>query len=69
MNLQDEKWMHAIRQFAGLLEQAEYEVFEAEAIIKKTKARLMLEATGKVIKLRHHKTYLQKILILYIKLV
>jgi hypothetical protein len=47
MNLQDEKWMHAISQFAGLLEQAEYEVFEAEAIIKKTKARLMLEATAK----------------------
>ena len=46
MNLQDEKWMHSIRQFAGLVEKAEYEVFEAEAIIKKTKARLMLEATG-----------------------
>ena len=43
---QQELWMHKIRSFAEPLQNAEYEVFEADANIKRLRARLMLEATA-----------------------
>jgi len=47
MSIETESWMHQIRSLAEPIQQAEYEVFEAEANVKKTIARLKLEATHK----------------------
>tara|TARA_Y100000114_G_C11581220_1_gene241149 strand:- start:61 stop:402 length:342 start_codon:yes stop_codon:yes gene_type:complete len=41
-----ELWIDKVRSFAKPIQEAEYDVFEAEANIKRIKARLMLEATA-----------------------
>ena len=45
--MEEELWMHKIRALAEPIQKAEYEVFEAEANVKKILARLKLEATHK----------------------
>jgi|TARA_Y100000114_G_scaffold36432_1_gene31951 hypothetical protein len=44
--MEEEIWMHRIRSLAEPIQKAEYEVFEAEANVKRLSARLKLEATA-----------------------
>ena len=44
--MDDELWHHRIRSLAEPIQKAEYEVFEAEANVKRLLARLKLEATA-----------------------
>ncbi len=45
--MEEELWMHRIRKLAEPIQKAEYEVFEADANVKRIIARLKLEATHK----------------------
>ncbi len=45
--MEEEVWHHRIRALAEPIQKAEYEVFEAEANVKRLMARLKLEATAK----------------------
>jgi len=46
MDEQNELWIDKIRKYAKSIENSEFQVFKAEADIKRLKARLMLQATA-----------------------